>query len=61
METRSWPKLAWAINLMCKLLGARAYGMMRRRTMQERGATAAGSKRTWGVGNAEQEKNAREA
>eukprot|EP00959_Pyramimonas_sp_CCMP1952_P020149 425269-Pyramimonas_sp.AAC.1 len=61
METRSWPNLAWAINLMCKLLGARAYGTMRRRTMQERGATVTGSKRTWGVGTAEQEINVREA
>eukprot|EP00959_Pyramimonas_sp_CCMP1952_P109829 2297510-Pyramimonas_sp.AAC.1 len=29
--------------------------------MQERGATATGSKRAWGVGNAEQDKNVREA
>eukprot|EP00959_Pyramimonas_sp_CCMP1952_P079669 1666152-Pyramimonas_sp.AAC.1 len=23
MDTRSWPKLVWAINLMCKLVGRR--------------------------------------
>eukprot|EP00959_Pyramimonas_sp_CCMP1952_P438003 9169944-Pyramimonas_sp.AAC.1 len=23
METRSWPKRVWTINLMCKLLGRR--------------------------------------
>eukprot|EP00959_Pyramimonas_sp_CCMP1952_P017709 375458-Pyramimonas_sp.AAC.1 len=34
--------------------------MMRRRTIQDRGATATGSKRTWRVGNAKQEKNVRE-
>eukprot|EP00959_Pyramimonas_sp_CCMP1952_P030838 646490-Pyramimonas_sp.AAC.1 len=47
--------------LICKLLGTRASGMMRRRTIQQRGATTTGSKRTWGFGNEEQETNVRKA
>ena len=37
-------------SMSCKLHGTRARGMMRRTTINERGARATGSKRTWGVG-----------
>ena len=37
-------------SMSCKLHGTRARGMMRRTTINERGARATSSKRTWGVG-----------